>query len=203
MNALPLQNILFVITMPLLSSFSAWALALVVSLTPFMPVSALADDGHNHGEAPAAAAEPASPRFAATSDLFELVGVLDGQKLALYLDHAGDNSPVKDAQLELEVSGARLPVTRVADGEFEAVLAAPLTEGVSPVTATVVAGNASDLLAGEIDVHAAEHAHTETVSGSRVQWIGGAVAAVLLALAAVWGLRHGRTARAERLGGAT
>ncbi|MDP3226598.1 MAG: hypothetical protein Q8N13_01310 [Acidovorax sp.] len=191
--------------MPLLSSFSAGALALVLGLAafmPFVPMSALADDGHNHGEAPAAAAGPASPRFAATSDLFELVGVLDGQTLALYLDHAGDNSPVRDAQLELEVSGVRVPVTRVADGEFQAALAAPLAEGVSPVTATVVAGNESDLLAGEIDVHAAEHAHTETASGSRAQWLGGGVAAVLLALAAAWGLRSGRTARAGRLGGA-
>ena len=203
MNALPLQNILLpVITMPLLSSFCAWALALVLGLAPFMPLSALADDGHNHGEAPAAAAGPASPRFAATSDLFELVGVLDGQKLALYLDHAGDNSPVKEAQLELDIAGTRVPVTRVAEGEFQAALAAPLAEGVSPVTATVVAGNGSDLLAGEIDVHEAGHAHTETVSGSRAQWIGGAVAAVLLALAAAWGLRRARMARAERLGGA-
>lgn len=200
MNAF--QKIIPVINMPLLSSFFAWALALVMGLVPFMPVSALADDGHNHGEAPAAAAGPASPRFAATTDLFELVGVLDGQKLALYLDNAGDNSPVKDAQLELEVNGTLVPVTRVADGEFQAVLAAPLAEGVSPVTATVVAGNESDLLAGEIDVHAAEHAHTETESGSRAQWIGGAVAAVLLALVVAWGLRRGRTARAGRLGGA-
>ncbi len=188
--------------MPLLSSFSTWALALVLGLAPFMPLSALADDGHNHGEAPAAAAGPASPRFAATSDLFELVGVLDGQKLALYLDHAGDNSPVKDAQLELEVSGVRVPVTRVAQGEFEAALAAPLAEGVSPVTATVVAGNESDLLAGEIDVHAAAHAHSEPAGWRRAMLVGTAVAAVLLALAAVWGLRRGRAARAERLGGA-
>lgn len=188
--------------MPLLSSFSTWVLALVLVLAPFMSVSVLADDGHNHGGEPAAATGPASPRFTATSDLFELVGVLDGQKLALYLDHAGDNSPVKDAQLELEVSGVRVPVTRVADGEFLAALAAPLAEGVSPVTATVVAGNESDLLAGEIDVHAAAHAHTEPAGWGRALLVGGTAAAVLLAVAAVWGLRRGRTARAARLGGA-
>lgn len=189
--------------MPLFSSFSTRALALVLglmALMPLMSLSALADDGHDHGEAPAAAAEPASPRFAATSDLFELVGVLDGQKLALYLDNTGDNSPVKDAKLELEIGGARVSVTRVADGEFEALLAAPLTEGVSPVTATVVAGNASDLLAGEIDVHDAAHAHAEPAGWGRSTLMGGTAAAVLLALAAVWGLRRGRTARAERLG---
>ncbi|MBV7455213.1 hypothetical protein KW843_12090 [Acidovorax sp. sif1233] len=184
--------------MQLLSLPSALALALVLGLAPSW---ALAGDGHDHGEAPAAAAGPAIPRFAATSDLFELVGVLDGQKLALYLDHAGDNSPVKEAQLEIDIAGTRVPVTRVADGEFQAALAAPLAEGVSPVTATVVAGNDTDLLAGEIDVHAAAQAHAEP-TGRRNALVAGALAAVLAALALAWGLRRGRAARAQRLGGA-
>lgn len=181
----------FLNTMQFPSFLSALGLALVLGLAPSW---ALAGEGHDHGEAPAAASGPALPRFAATSDLFELVGVLDGQKLALYLDHAGDNSPVKEAQLELDIAGTRVPVTRVADGEFQAALAAPLAEGVSPVTATVAAGNETDLLAGEIDVHAAAHAHAEP-AGQRKAWVAGAVAAVLAALAAVWGLRRGRAAR--------
>ncbi|CAN7330866.1 hypothetical protein [Acidovorax sp. Leaf78] len=184
--------------MQLLSLFSTLGLALVLGL---VPPAAFADAGHDHGEAPTAAAGPAIPRFAATSDLFELVGVLDGQKLALYLDHAGDNSPVKEAQLELDIAGTRVPVTRVADGEFQAALAAPLAEGVSPITATVVAGKDTDLLAGEVDIHAAAHAHAEP-TGRRNALVAGAVAAVLLALAAVWGLRRGRAARSQRLGGA-
>ena len=182
------------------SLFSALGLALMLGFTP---LSALADDGHNHGDAPAAAAGPAQPHFAATSDLFELVGVLQGQKLALYLDHAGDNSPVKDARLELDIGGTQVPVTRVADGEFEAALAAPLPEGVSAVTATVVAGKESDLLAGEIDVHAAELAHAEPSGGnSRAAWMAGALALVLLALATVGWLRRGRIARTAGVGGA-
>lgn len=180
--------------MQLLSLFSTLGLALVLGL---LSPAVHADAGHDHGEAPAAAG-PALPRFAAISNLFELVGVLDGQKLALYLDHAGDNSPVKEAQLELDIAGTRVPVTRVADGEFQAALAAPLAEGVSPVTATVVAGTETDLLAGEIDVHAAAHAHAEP-AGRRNALVAGAVGAVLLVLAAVWGLRR---SRAARVGGA-
>ncbi len=64
-------------------------------------LGARAGDGHDHGDAPPAASGPALPRFAAVSDLFELVGVLDGKRLTLYLDHAADNRPVKDAKLEL------------------------------------------------------------------------------------------------------
>lgn len=184
------------------SLFRTLGLALVLGLTAISPMSALAGDGHDHGEAPAAAAGAAMPRFAATSDLFELVGVLDGQKLALYLDHAGDNTPVKDAQLELEVSDVRVPLTRVADGEYQALLASPLAEGVTPVTATVVAGKDTDLLAGEIDVHAAALAHAEpSVWASRTTLIAAAVVVLLLALS-VWAARRGRAARPVRLGGA-
>ncbi len=179
------------------SSFTcALALVMVLGLAPLW---AQAGEGHDHGEAPAAASGPALPRFTATSDMFELVGVLDGQHLALYLDHAGDNSPVKEAQLELDIGGTRVPITRVADGEFKATLAAPLAEGVSPVTTTVVAGNDSDLLAGEIDVHGVAPAHaapSNTLRSSTV--VAGTVGAVLLALAVGWSLRR---SRAARLGG--
>ena len=113
-------------------------------------LAALAGDGHDHGEAPAAPSGPAMPRFAATSDLFELVGVLDGAQLSLYLDHSADNRPVADAQLELDLGGKPLALTRVAEGEFRATLAAPLPEGETPVTATVVAGDESDLLAATL-----------------------------------------------------
>lgn len=185
--------------MHILSLIPTLGLALLLGL---LPPSVLAGDGHDHGEAPAPApaAGPALPRFAATSELFELVGVLDGQKLALYLDHAGDNSPVKDAQLELDVDGARVAVTRVADGEFQAALAAPLAAGVSPVTATVAAGGENDLLAGEIDLHADIPAHAGPAGlMRRPAVLTGGIAAALAALGMVWGLRRGRTAR---MGGA-
>lgn len=183
--------------MTLSSAFFTLGLALLLGL---LSPTALAGDGHDHGEAPAAAAGTALPRFAATSDLFELVGVLDGQKIALYLDHAGDNRPVKDARLELDIAGTHVPVTRVAEGEFQATLAAPLAEGVSPVTATVAAGTDTDLLAGEIDLHPA--AHTDAAPAGlprRNALMAGAAAAVLLALAAAWRLRRGR-GRVARMG---
>lgn len=49
-------------------------------------IPAQAGEGHDHGEAPAAAAGSALPRFSAGSELFELVGVLNGKQLTLYLD---------------------------------------------------------------------------------------------------------------------
>lgn len=165
------------------------------------PLAALAGDGHDHGEVPVAPSGPAMPRFAAMSDQFELVGVLDGTQLSLYLDHAADNRPVADAQLELDLGGKPLALTRVAEGEFRATLAASLPEGESPVTATVVAGDESDLLAATLDVHAPA-AHTDPAAPPwRRAWAwGSGAAAAVLALG--WALRRARTATPAKAGGA-
>lgn len=121
----------------------------------FTLCTAQAHDGQDHAE-PSAKAQmkadvTASPRFAATSELFELVGVLEGTQLSLYLDHAADNRPVDQAQLELEIDGAPLSVTRVAEGQFRATLAAPLPEGQTPLNATVTVGSESDLFAVSLE----------------------------------------------------
>ncbi len=163
---------------------------------------AWAGDGHDHGEAPASSAGPASPRFVATSETFELVGVVNGKRLTLYLDRYADGSPVKDAKLELELGGVKVPVESHGEGEFEAMLAQELKPGSLAVSAMVVAGAESDLLAGELDVHNEEpadkaaHAH-----GWReyATWAG-AAAAVLAALLIL--ARRLRATRNVRIGGA-
>ncbi|WP_298210707.1 hypothetical protein [Acidovorax sp.] len=187
--------------MKLIQCCRAFCIAWVLSL----PVHAVwAGEGHDHGEAPAAQAGTASPRFAATSDLFELVGVLNGQTLSLYLDRADDNSPAKGATLDLVVDAAPVAVQTVGDGEFEAMLPNPVPEGVLAVTATVVAGNDSDLLAGELDIHASVHAPEAAGRVSRTTQAAAVVAAIgiVLALLAMLRARRARTARTAPVGGA-
>lgn len=59
------------------------------------PAEAISGPGHDHGEpAKTSTAGAAAPRFTATSETFELVGVLDDKRLTLYLDRAIDNTPV-------------------------------------------------------------------------------------------------------------
>ena len=127
-------------------------LAIVLTMAGLLTVAIAraAGEGHSHGDEQPNASSPGLPRFAATSDLFELVGVVNGTQLTLYLDRSDDNSPVKGAKLELELGGAKIDAKPSADGEFEATLAQPLKPGVTPVTATVMAGTENDLLAGEI-----------------------------------------------------
>lgn len=177
------------------------ALALTTCAVLFMS-QALAGEGHDHGDAPVATGGPALPRFHAVSEMFELVGIVNGKQITLYLDRFADGSPVKDARLELELGGAKVPVKPHAEGEFEATLTQELKPGMLAVSATVIAGSETDLLAGELDVH------DEAAAGSgepvrdwkayalRVGMIGAALI-VVIALA-----RRLRSARNTRLGGA-
>ncbi len=160
-----------------------------------------AGEGHDHGQAPAAAGGPAKPRFTATSEAFELVGVVTGKNITLYLDHAADNSPVKDATLELELGGTKVPVQPRGEGEFEATLAAELQPGDISVTATVVAGAATDLLAGDLVLQADTHtdaAHSASWKTYGTWAIGGLLVLALLAFA----LRRLGAQRNSRIGGA-
>jgi len=163
---------------------------------------AWAGEGHDHGEAPVASGGPALPRFVAVSETFELVGVVNGKQLTLYLDRYADGSPVTNAKLELELGGVKLAVEPHAAGEFEATLAQALKPGLIPVAATVIAGADSDLLAGELDID--EEAHTEAATHTHgwkeyALW-GGAAGGVLALLVLL--TRRLRAARNARLGGA-
>lgn len=141
------------------------------------PWAAQAGEGHDHGEAASGPVGQASPRFVAASDTFELVGIFNGKVLALYLDHAGTNAPVKDAKLELEFGGTKLKVEPHGLGEFEVIFAQAPKPGVIPVSATVVAGKDSDLLAGELDLHDAATKAPEASGASNwkklLPWVAG------------------------------
>lgn len=185
--------------MTILKRLNACCLATFMAVTPF---TSWADAGHDHGAPAAAAPGSGTPRFSAVSETFELVGVLSGRQLTLYLDRAGDNSPVKAAQLELELGGVKLAVKPRGEGEFEATLAQELKPGVTSVAATVIAGQETDLLAGELDIRADSHTDAATV---RLPWkkygiwlLAGLLTLTLLVL----GQRRVRSHRINRVGGA-
>ena len=163
---------------------------------------AWAGEGHDHGDAAPAAAGQALPRFTAESELFELVGVLSGKQITLYLDRFTDNSPVRDAQIELEIGGAKFKAQKQGDDEYEVVLAEAPKPGVLPVTATVTAGNDTDLLAGELDIHEVAHADEAAHTHSWTEYTGWAAAGIAALALLVWGGRRALGARSVRAGGA-
>ena len=113
-----------------------------------------------------------------------------------------DGSPVKGAKLELELGGVKIPVEAHAEGEFEATLVQELKPGVVSVAATVIAGEETDLLAGELDMHEEAHAEEAThTHGWKEYALWAAIAGgALFVLAAL--LRRLRASRNQRFGGA-
>lgn len=191
----PMKNPSMTYRLPLAAAISAVLLAAL--LVPTSGARA-ADDGHGHEhEAAPAAAGPARPRFAAESELFELVGVLDGRQLTLYLDRAADNSPVTEAQIELDIAGQTYRAARHGADTFEVLLPAAPAAGVLAITATVTASADTDLLAADLDLHDAVHGDPPAPMHRwrrYAPWAAGG-AALLLALAA-WRVRAARRVRA-------
>lgn len=162
--------------------------ALLLGGALFGPV--WAGPGHDHGDEAPTASGPSLPRFVAHSDSFELVGVLDGKTITLYLDQAASNTPVTKAQLEIEFAGAKLQAVAQADGSFRVELPQAPKPGVIPITATVSTDSDADLLAGELDLHgeAEEKPHVH-----RPNWVSVLIAAmgapVVLGSVVLWNRR--------------
>lgn len=174
-------------------SFLARGLPSVLALAVLGAPAADASDDHDHGPAPAAAGGPALPRFQAVSEAFELVGVIDGKNLRVWLDRFDDNAPIRGATIDLEIGGIPVALREQADGEFEATLASAPAEGMTPITATVTAGTVVDLLAADLDVHAATPAATPARDWTRIAAGASVALAVALLLA-----RAGRRVAARR-----
>lgn len=165
---------------------------LTLSATLLLPV-AFASPGHDHDEGPAAPAGQAHPRFALESGAFELVGVVEGQRLSIYLDRHASNEPVNDAKIELQLGEASYTAEPHGTGEYEVMLPQPLPTGDLAVTATLTVGNEADLLAG--DLHIEEAAHDGHADAAPVWRRYGPWAAGALALVAVFGLVMGKRSR--------
>jgi hypothetical protein len=131
------------------------AAGLALSTAFALVAPAAAHEGHDHGAPVAVPVPAATPRFVAATELFELVGALEGRRLRLWLDRTDSNAPVLGATIDLDLGGRTL--TARPDGEvYVAELDAAPGPGVIPVAATVVAGAEADVLAAELRIDAAD-----------------------------------------------
>ena len=183
--------------MNLLNSPAALLAATLLFASP-----AWAGEGHDHGDAAPAAGGQALSRFSAVSEDLELVGVLNGKQITLYLDRFADNSPVRDAQIELEIGGAKFKAAKQGEDEYEVVLPEAPKPGVLPITASVTAGKESDLLVGELDIHEEAHADEAAPTPSWTGYAGWAAAGIAVLAVVGWGGRRVMGARSVRAGSA-
>src|SRR6266550_7372192 len=85
----------------------------------FLSLSApFAHEGHEDDDATRSAlASSTYPRVTAHSEIYELVGIMRGERLSIYLDHFATNEPAADAKV------------KVAIGDAEPVDAQPVEKG--------------------------------------------------------------------------
>ena len=178
----PLSSVLF--------RFLATIFIALFSLLTVFVMPAWAGPGHDggHGDEPAAATGTASPRISTHSDLFELVGMVGGDELKIYLDRYATNEPVTNAKIEVEIDGSAGKIKAIAapqaDGSYSVkndVFAKPADLAVS---FTVLAGNEADLLAGDLKIgNASDNRAHDDYATPWLRWAGYAGGALLFAVA--------------------
>ena len=192
--------------------------ALTVALALVNAGAVRAGPGHDHGDEALARAVSVSPRFSAHSELFELTGIVRGDRLALYLDEYTTNAPVLRAAIELELqpaTGAAIKLKAAApeDGAFYVTFSAPLAAGAYALTIVINADSGGkaeqDLLSATLEIpaatdaagatpaHGAPGAHAHGPGEAGLIALGAALAAILGTVAWRWR----RAARGRRTGG--
>lgn len=118
-----------------------------------------------------------APRAVAATEEFELVAVLEGKKLVLYLDRFASNEPVAKAKVEVEGAGLKGVAGEAATGTYVLDVAAEIPAGKHPLAIAVEAGDSADLLSATLDTsHSTAAVHVHGWS-EQVVWI---VAGLLL-----------------------
>ena len=174
-----------------------FARAIFTVMVSTMACAAWAHEGQDHGPEPKAGyTASASPRIVATSENYQLVGILEGEVLVIYLDRAEDNTPVTAATLEVSLDGTPHKAEMVAkSGTYE--VTAPLLRkpGSYEVLASVADRGINDLLVGSLRVavdHSGERSLRQMTFGS-VLSVAGVSVALLALLAWIAGKRMRRS----------
>ncbi len=172
------------------NTFSKFFVGVVLSLAA---VTGMASDGHDHGEAAATTTATASPRFAAHSDLFEMVGIVSKGQMVVYLDRYASNEPVVGAKVEFEAGSTKGIAAPQADGTYLVKLDALGKPGDMAFSFTVTAGSDTDLLAGDLTI---SDGHGHAAAGKPwLRWLAYALVAICFVAAATLVIRKRRAQR--------
>ena len=134
------------------------------------------------------------PKVLAVSEQFEAVGRLETNGLVFFVDRADSNAPVLNARLAVEFEGKSVDATfRPEQGDYliaDAAWLAPLRrEGEHALALTLIAGEESDLLTGELDVHLGQKSGL-TAAAIDARWLA-AGASLMVAGFLIWRRRRG------------
>jgi RND family efflux transporter MFP subunit len=110
------------------------------------------EGGHEDDDATRSAlASSTYPRVTAHSELYELVGILRGERLSIYLDHFATSEPVADAKVKVAISDAQPVDAEPTENGIYTISFPRLTRtGSLEVVFSITATSGDDLLAGPL-----------------------------------------------------
>lgn len=135
------------------------SLALVSSL---VSKGLLAHEGHDHGGPKIEITTAVAPRFDAVSDDFELVGVVKGKDLIVYLDRFRTNEPIPAAKITATANGEPVPVEPLDDKSYRIRTPLLVSSGKIDFQFTIIDGGLTDLLAGSLEATGPKAASVST-----------------------------------------
>lgn len=141
------------------------------------------DEGHSH-DAPASASAQ-SPRVVATSENFQLVGILKGGRITLYLDREADNTPVLDAVITVTGGDKSLVAEKQLDGTYAVPSDGIAKPGENDLQFELKVGEQFDLLGGVLAVPVPAQSPAVANAGFLSVFRGGPSAVAMGAIALV------------------
>ena len=142
----------------LLNSMRSIAALTCLAAFLLIPSVSRAHEGHDHDDsARAALASSTYPRVTAQSELYEVVGILKGDRLLIYLDRAASNEPVTDAKVRVTIgNGEALDATPAETGIY--AVSSPRLSGTGSVEIVfaITASSDDDLLVGAMTLPKAD-----------------------------------------------
>ncbi len=191
----------------------ACVLALAFATIASAALPARAHEGHDHGPGPSATAGAASPRVTAVSENYQLVGIVEGEVLVIYLDRFADNAPVTSAKLEVTIGDVAVQAELQKNGTYEVASPHLKSAGSHEILVAITDDVVTDLLVGSIQIPPSgglvgrlDHSiwthlkeHTE-VSPKLLGWAGAGILGLLGLGLLIKGGRRGATAVALIIG---
>ena len=154
-------------------------------------------DGHSHAPAASPVTTPMAPRAVAATDEFEVVAILEGKQLQVYVDRFASNAPVTKAKVEIEGAGLKGLARETAPGVYTMAVAQTISPNKYPLTIGIEVGDTADLLTATLDIP-----HPEATAENAVWWkqwpAWVALTFALLLMAASGTLLARRAQRAQR-----
>lgn len=134
---------------PVVGVLIAFLLLAVMTMSASL---APAHEGHDHGAPPVAPLTAVAPRVEASSESFDLVGIVRGEAMIIFLDRFGSNEPVTRATIDVTADAATVRADPRPDGSF--LVQAPWLAKAGPLDLVfaIDTGEIGDLLIGTLDL---------------------------------------------------